>query len=151
MLYVYSDPSVNNKHINVEKPLTGMSTIRKFMVFGPMESLERMSQTFLEGTTPQYTFRSVQPETSHRVDVMVYEEHHKLKNSSLSVTLIMECTGRAVKVDIVTTGGKMGFRGSNPEGDDPINESITDMVLDYAKRFGLTIQEVNERAAQAAE
>jgi hypothetical protein len=121
------------------------------MIFGPMESLERMSQAFLDGTTPHYTFRSVHPDSTHRIDVMVYEEHHKLKNSSISVTLIIEKTTKAVRVDIVTTGGKMGFRGSTPEAEVPLNESITDMVLDYAKRFGLTIQEVNDRAAQVVE
>jgi hypothetical protein len=121
------------------------------MIFGPTESLERMSQTFLDGTAPQYTFRSIHPDHTHRVDVLVYEEHHKLKNSSLSVTLVLEFTPKAVRVDIVTTGGKMGFRGSTPEGEVPLNESITDMVLDYSKRFGLTIQEVNDRTVQTAE
>lgn len=122
-----------------------MSTTQKLMVFGPADTLERMSKTILEASTPQYHYH-VDLQSGHSMYVMVFEEHHKLMNSSISVTLVLHYNGNSVRADVVSTGGRMGFRGSNPEGETPLNEAVTDLILDYGKRFGLTIQEVSDKA-----
>ena len=88
------------------------------MVFGPADTLERMSKTILEASSPQYHYH-VDVQGGHSVFVMVFEEHHKLMNSSISVTLVLHYNGSSVRADIVSTGGRMGFRGSNPEGETP--------------------------------
>jgi hypothetical protein len=122
-----------------------MSTVRKFMIYGPQESLVRMSQYILDNTNPQYTFLSKGNVSGNTVYVLVYEEHQKLMNSSLSVTLILECLGTSVRAETVTTGGRMGFRGSVPTDEISLSEQVTDSILDFSKRFGLTIQEVVDK------
>lgn len=128
-----------------------MSAIRKFMVFGPSDTLQRMSKVVLDNTSPQYTFSSKSQEAAKNVDVMVYEEHQKLMNSSLSVTLIMETSITSVRVDIITTGGRMGFSGSAPSEEATLTDTVTDHIVDFAKRFGLTIQEVSDKASTEAQ
>ncbi|MCC5926495.1 MAG: hypothetical protein JJU41_08025 [Bacteroidetes bacterium] len=121
-----------------------MSTTRKLMVFGPSDTLERMSKVILEASAPQYHY-SVNNADKTSVNIMVYEEHNKLMNSSISVTLLLHYTGTSIRADVISTGGRMGFRGSNPEGETPLNEAVTDYILDYGKRFGLTVQDVSEK------
>lgn len=116
------------------------------MVYGPTDTLERMSKVILDASAPHYHY-AVHSSDSHAVHVMVYEEHNKLMNSSISVTLILHYTGTSVRADVVSTGGRMGFRGSNPEGETPLNEAVTDYILDYGKRFGLTIQDITEKSS----
>lgn len=127
-----------------------MSSTRKFMVFGPSDTLERMSKAVLDATTPQYHFQSPSQTDGNVIHVLVYEEHQKLMNSSVSVTLLLAFMGTSVRADVVTTGGRMGFRGSTPEGDVPLNDAIIDTILDFGKRFGLTIQELNDKTKNEA-
>lgn len=126
-----------------------MSVVRKFAIYGPVDTLKRLNQTVIDGTSPQYTFSSDRNAgNGHYVDVCVYEEHMKLLNSSTSVTLIMEFTGKSVIVDAISTGGRMGFRGSMPSDEQSIFDAVTDFVIDYSKRFGLTMQEIAPKSAE---
>lgn len=128
-----------------------MSVVRKFVIYGPSDTLKRMNQTVIDGTSPQYCYQSRRDSGEGYVDVCVYEEHMKLLNSSISVTLIMEYTGKSVQVEAISTGGRMGFRGSIPSDDQSIYDHVNDFVIDYAKRFGLTMQETGARNGVEAE
>lgn len=123
-----------------------MSAIRKFIVFGPSDTLKRMAKVIHDGTNPQYTFTSNSTDQSKSVSIFVYEEHQKLLNSSISVTLIIETSNHSVKAEIVTTGGRMGFSGSLPNEENSLSDTVTDQIVDFAKRFGLTIQGVVDNA-----
>jgi hypothetical protein len=116
------------------------------MVFGPSDTLERMNKVILDASTPQYHY-GVTHDNGFSMNVMVYEEHNKLMNSSITVTLMLHYTGASVRADVVSTGGRMGFRGSNPEGETPLNEAVTDYILDYGKRFGLTVQDITDKTS----
>jgi hypothetical protein len=48
-----------------------------------------------------------------------------------------------LKFELVTTGGRMGFRGSSLSEEQTIEDDVTDYILDFAKRYGLTVQEKN--------
>lgn len=127
-----------------------MSVVRKFVIYGPVDTLKRLNQTVIDGTSPTHHFLSDRNNGSGQyVDVCVYEEHQKLMNSSISVTLIMEFTGKSAVVEIISTGGRTGFRGSIPSDDQSVSDVVTDFVIDYSKRFGLTMQEVAPKSIEA--
>jgi len=127
-----------------------MSVVRKFVIYGPVDTIKRLNQTVIDGTSPNHHFASDRSSgNGHYVDVCIYEEHQKLMNSSTSVTLIMEFTGKSAVVEAISTGGRMGFRGSVPTGDQSIFEIVTDFVIDFSKRFGLTMQEVAVKSIEA--
>lgn len=126
-----------------------MSVVKKFVIYGPSDSLKRLNQAVIEGTSPQYTFVSDRNNSQCYVDVCVYEEHQKLLNSSISVTLVMEYNGKGVNVEVISTGGRMGFRGSIPSDEQSIFDSVTDFVIDFARRLGLTMQEVAPKSVEA--
>jgi hypothetical protein len=127
-----------------------MSVVRKFVIYGPVDTLRRLNQTVIEGTSPTHHFISDRSYNSNQyVDVCVYEEHQKLMNSSVSVTLIMEFTGKSAVVEVISTGGRMGFRGSIPSDDQSISDAVTDFVIDFSKRFGLTMQEIAPKSIEA--
>jgi len=126
-----------------------MSVVRKFVIYGPVDTIKRLNQTVIDGTSPTHHFASDRISGNGRyVDVCIYEEHQKLLNASTSVTLIMEFTGKSAVVEAISTGGRMGFRGSIPSGDQSIFESVTDFVIDFSKRFGLTMQEVAAKTVE---
>jgi hypothetical protein len=126
-----------------------MSVVRKFVIYGPVDTIKRLNQTVIDGTSPTHHFASDRISgNGHYVDVCIYEEHQKLMNARTSVTLIMEFTGKSAVVEAISTGGRMGFRGSIPSGDQSIFESVTDFVIDFSKRFGLTMQEITAKTVE---
>jgi len=120
-----------------------MSSIRKFMVFGPSDTLQRMPSVLVTSSKPSHVYRYQTPEADESVDVLVYDEKPKMHQPNMSVTLILEYSARSLKIDVVSTGGRVAFRSALME-EVPLNEVVSDHVLDYSKRLGLTIQEVFE-------
>jgi hypothetical protein len=49
-----------------------------------------------------------------------------------------------LKVQMMATGGRMGFRGSSWGAERPLIDMLTEYVKDFSKRFGLTIQELKD-------
>ncbi|MDX1618242.1 MAG: hypothetical protein R3224_05620 [Balneolaceae bacterium] len=83
------------------------------------------------------------------VYVAVYEEYEKQINASVTLTCVIECTGKQNRFELKKTGGRMGFRGSSlDEEKRTIDNDVTDFVLDFSKRFGLTVQEVKEAKSE---
>lgn len=119
-----------------------MRSTDKYLVYGPSETLRRMTPHLLKEFGPKYHYSYTSPDEREQVDVAVYEEYQKQINASVTLTLVSECDGKKLRYEITTTGGRMGFRGSSLNVEQSIYESITDFILDFTKRYGLTLQQI---------
>jgi hypothetical protein len=129
-----------------------MSSVSKYLVFGPADTLKRMPAQLFRDLEPKYLYKYESSEHSDQVYVAVYEEYEKQINSSVTLTCIIECRGKENRFELKKTGGRMGFRGSSlDEEKRTIDDEVTDSILDFAKRFGLTIQEVKEQEPEEDE
>lgn len=125
-----------------------MSSTHKYIVYGPKDTLKRMGSVLIEETKPRYHYIYQSESSEDEVVVVVYEEQKKILNSSDSLTLILEYSGSSVKLRLVSTGGRTGFRGSSPSEELSIEERINEFLLDFTKRFGLTIKEDQEDSSE---
>ena len=122
-----------------------MDTISKYLVFGPTGTLHRMPEQLFRDIEPKYLYKYESSKHDDLVYVAVYEEYEKQINASVTLTCVIECTGKQNRFELKKTGGRMGFRGSSlDEEKRTIDDDVTDFVLDFSKRFGLTVQEVKE-------
>jgi hypothetical protein len=94
---------------------------------------------------PKYLYKYDSSDHDDVVHVAVYEEYEKQINASVTLTCIITFTGKGIRYELKKTGGRMGFRGSSlDEEKRTIDDEVVDFVLDFAKRFGLTVQEEKE-------
>lgn len=123
-----------------------MKSVSKYVIYGPSSTLRSMPSKLFESQEPKYLYKYESSETGDAVDVAVYEEYEKQINSSVTLTCVMEFTGKQSRIELKKTGGRMGFRGSSlDEEKRTIDDEVTDFILDFCKRFGLTVQEVQEQ------
>lgn len=123
-----------------------MSTVSKYLVFGPADTLRRMPGQLFNTIEPKYLYEYKSSESKDEVHVAVYEEYEKQINSSVTLTCIIEYTGKQTRFELKKTGGRMGFRGSSlDEEKRTIDDEVTDFILDFSKRFGLTVQQEKEQ------
>lgn len=125
-----------------------MSSINKLVIYGPSGTLKRMPPSLLDDIQPKYIYEYEGSEDESTIQVAVYEEYEKKINSSLTLTCIIESTPKHLRFELVTTGGRMGFRGSSLTEEQTIEDDVTDYILDFAKRYGLTVQEENAEEEQ---
>jgi len=126
-----------------------MENISKLLVFGPADTLHRMPGQLFREIEPKYMYKYESSEHDDVVYVAVYEEYEKQINASVTLTCVIECTGKQNRFELKKTGGRMGFRGSSlDEEKRTIDNDVTDFVLDFSKRFGLTVQEVKEAKSE---
>lgn len=119
-----------------------MSSINKLVIYGPSGTLKRMPPSLLDDIQPKYVYEPEGSEDSNTsIQVAVYEEYEKKINSSLTLTCIIESTSKHLRFELITTGGRMGFRGSSLNDEQTIENDVADYILDFAKRYGLTVQE----------
>lgn len=119
-----------------------MATVSKYLVYGPADTLSRMPNQLFNSIEPKYLYNYESSETNDQVHVAVYEEYEKQINASVTLTCIIEFTGKQNRFELKKTGGRMGFRGSSlDEEKRTIDDEVTDFILDFAKRFGLTVQQ----------
>jgi len=129
-----------------------MRSTDKYIVRGPSETVSRMTPHLLKEFDPKYHYSYTGADGKVQIDVAVYEEYQKQINSSVTLTLVSECQGTNLRYEITTTGGRMGFRGSSLNVEQSIYESITDFILDFTKRYGMTLQQLEaEESTQAKE
>ncbi len=129
-----------------------MRSVSKYLVYGPADTLRRMPSQLFSTQEPKYLYQYESSETGDTVHVAVYEEYEKQINASVTLTCIIEFTGKQSRFELKKTGGRMGFRGSSlDEEKRTIDDEVTDFILDFAKRFGLTIQEVKDQEAEEEE
>jgi len=121
-----------------------MNTTRKFVIFGPFETLKRMGPELLNDLKPKYQYEYHSADKEADIYVVVFEEYQRQINSSTSLTGIIEVANKMLKVQMMATGGRMGFRGSSWGAERPLIEMLTEFVKDFSKRYGLTLQEMKD-------
>jgi hypothetical protein len=119
-----------------------MSSVTKYLVFGPNETLKRLAPKLLEDFTPKYHYIYKSSSHSDQVAVAVYEEYEKRLNATITLTVVIESTDHKLRIELKRAGGRMGFRGSSLSEDRSVDTEITDFIMDYSKRYGLSLQEV---------
>lgn len=129
-----------------------MATESKYLVFGPADTLRRMPSQLFDNIEPKYLYKYESSDTKDEVHVAVYEEYEKQINASVTLTCIIEFTGKQSRFELKKTGGRMGFRGSSlDEEKRTIDDEVIDFILDFGKRFGLTVQQEKEKATEEDE
>ncbi|TYP94102.1 hypothetical protein LX73_1827 [Fodinibius salinus] len=129
-----------------------MATVSKYIVYGPADTLRRMPNQLFDKIEPKYLYNYSSSETSDEVHVAVYEKYEKQINASVTLTCIIEFTGKQNRFELQKTGGRMGFRGSSLDDEkQTIDDEVTDFILDFGKRFGLTVQRENEEETEKSE
>ncbi|MEX0686307.1 MAG: hypothetical protein WD267_00295 [Balneolales bacterium] len=123
-----------------------MSTTKTYTIFGPSDTLQKLGVMLTNETKPKYLYSYNSSESEDQVYVGVYEEHHILLNTNICLTCILEYSKKSTKVVLLSTGGKTGFSGGFTDDDPSIVTKVTDYILDFSRRFGLTIQEKQEES-----
>jgi len=124
-----------------------MSTVTKYLVYGPQSTLRRMAPKLLESVEPKFLYKYQSPANNDEVFVAVYEQFEKQINATITLTCIIECTANQNRVELKKAGGRMGFRGSSLSEEHNIEAEIVNFVMDFSKRFGLSLQEEQEKPA----
>lgn len=123
-----------------------MKSVRKYLIYGPADTLRRIPANLFKNQEPKYLYKYESSDSGDAVDVAVYEQYEKQINASVTLTCIIEFTGKETRIEIKKTGGRMGFRGSSlDEEKRTIDDEVIDFILDFSKRYGLTVQEVQEQ------
>lgn len=129
-----------------------MSSVSKYLVFGPADTLRRMPTQLSSNIEPKYTYKYDSSDHNDEIHVVVFEEYEKQINASVTLTCIIEITGKQNRFILKKTGGRMGFRGSSlDEEKRTIDNEVTDFILDFAKRFGLTVQQEKDQETEEEE
>jgi len=128
-----------------------MQSARKYIVFGPTETLKRFGSALLDEIKPKYSHQYNSSSSEDLILVSVFEEYQRQLNSSTALTSIFEFSGKSLKINILPTGGRMGFRGSSLDNERPLMDQVTDFIMDYAKRYGLSVQEIEDTSIQETE
>lgn len=118
-----------------------MNAHTTFYIFGPSASLKRMADKLFGDIEPKFLYTYTCINGNSKVKVAVYEQYEKQINSSVTLTCIFESNPQNNKILLKKTGGRMGFRGSSLSEEQSIEAKVIDFILDYSKRFGLTVQE----------
>ena len=118
-----------------------MSTVNKYMVYGPLSTLRRLPEKLLEQNEPKYLYKYEAPDSGDQIFVAVFEQYEKQINATITLTCVMECTNTYNRVEMKKSGGRMGFRGSSLSEEKNIEADVIDFIMDYSKRFGLSLQE----------
>ncbi|MFN1834906.1 hypothetical protein AB2B38_006560 [Balneola sp. MJW-20] len=118
-----------------------MNSHTTYLVFGPTATLRRMSAKLFTDYEPKFLYEHSPEGSSENIFVAVYEEYEKQINSSVTLTCIIESTPKHNKIILKKTGGRMGFRGSSLSEERNVEANVIDFILDFSKRYGLTVQE----------
>lgn len=118
-----------------------MSTVTKYLVYGPLNTLRRLPAKLLEQNEPKFLYRYNAPTGDDKIYVAVFEQYEKQINATITLTLIIECTNTYNRIEMKKSGGRMGFRGSSLSEEKNIEADIVDFIMDFSKRFGLSLQE----------
>ena len=112
-----------------------------YLVFGPSATLKRMAGKMFAEYKPKFLYDRRFKAVKSDFHIAVYEEYKKQINSSVTLTCIFEHSPKVNKIVLKKTGGRMGFRGSSLREERNVESNVTDFIFDFAKRFGLTVQE----------
>lgn len=118
-----------------------MSTLTKYLVYGPNDTLRRMAPKLFESIEPKYLYKYESSANKDEVIVALFEEYEKQINATVTLVCVIECSDKQNRIELKKAGGRMGFRGSSLTEEKNIESDVTDFIMDYAKRFGLSLQE----------
>lgn len=118
-----------------------MSNITKYLVYGPNDTLRRLPVKLLDGIEPKYLYNYKSSTSKDEIYVAVFEQFEKQINATITLTCIIECTGNHTRIELKKAGGRMGFRGSSLSEEKNIESDVVDFIMDFSKRFGLSLQE----------
>lgn len=121
-----------------------MHTAESYVIFGPGVTLNKFIPTLSDEISPKFLYKYESQQTGDSVFVFVFEEQKKVTNESQCLTLVVESSEKSIKLALMPSGGRTGFRGGSSDGEPPIYDRVKDFILDFTKRFGLTIQEIKE-------
>lgn len=128
-----------------------MSTVTKYLVYGPQATLRRMAPKLLEEIDPKYLYQYNSSANKDEIYVAVYEQFEKQINATITLTCIIECTAKQNRIELKKAGGRMGFRGSSLSEEHNIESEIVDFIMDFSKRYGLSLQEEVTRSSAEEE
>jgi hypothetical protein len=118
-----------------------MSTVTKYLVYGPPSTLRRLPAKLLEQNEPKFLYTYDAPAGDDKIYVAVFEQYEKQINATITLTCIIECNNTFNRIEMKKSGGRMGFRGSSLSEEKSIEADVVDFIMDYSKRFGLSLQE----------
>ena len=118
-----------------------MSTVTKYLVYGPNDTLRRLPTKLFELHEPKFLYEYSSDTNNDKIYVGVYEQFEKQMNATITLTCIIECTNSHNRIEMKKAGGRMGFRGSSLSEDKSIEANVVDFIMDFSKRFGLSLQE----------
>jgi len=118
-----------------------MSTVTKYLVYGPPSTLRRLPAKLLEQNEPKFLYTYDAPTGDDKIYVAVFEQYEKQINATITLTCIIECNNTFNRIEMKKSGGRMGFRGSSLSEEKSIEADVVDFIMDYSKRFGLSLQE----------
>src|SRR5699024_1276074 len=129
-----------------------MSSVSKYLVFGPAGTLKRMPAQLFGSIEPKYSYQYSSTAHNEEVHVAIFEEYEKQINASVTLTCIIEFTGKQNRFILKKTGGRMVFRGSSlDEEKRTVDDEVVDFILDFSKRFGLTVQQEKDQETEEEE
>lgn len=118
-----------------------MSTLTKYFVYGPYDTLRRMGPKLFDSIEPKYLYKYNSPANADEIFVALYEQYEKQINATVTLVCVLECSEKRNRIELKKAGGRMGFRGSSLSEEKSIESDVVDFVMDYTKRFGLSLQE----------
>ncbi|MFO7847908.1 MAG: hypothetical protein R6V27_15180 [Balneolaceae bacterium] len=125
-----------------------MNSVTKYLVYGPQTTLRRMAPKLFEDVEPKYLYQYTSPANNDEVHVAVYEQYEKQINATITLTCVIECTSKQNRVELKKAGGRMGFRGSSLSEEHNIEADVVNFIMDFSKRFGLSLQEEVDKPAE---
>ena len=128
-----------------------MSTLTKYLVYGPNNSLRRMAPKLFEAIEPKYLYKYDSTANKDEVYIAVFEQYEKQINATVTLVCIIEFSEKQNRVELKKAGGRMGFRGSSLTEEKSIESDVIDFIMDYSKRFGLSLQEEVEESEKEEE
>jgi hypothetical protein len=118
-----------------------MNNITKYLVYGPNDTLRRLPVKLLDALEPKYLYTYKSSSHKDEIYVAVYEQFEKQINATITLTCVIECTAAQTRIELKKAGGRMGFRGSSLSEEKNIESDVVDFIMDFSKRFGLSLQE----------
>lgn len=118
-----------------------MTNITKYLVYGPNDTLRRLPVKLLDALEPKYLYTYKPSSHKDEIYVAVYEQFEKQINATITLTCVIECTAAQTRIELKKAGGRMGFRGSSLSEEKNIESDVVDFIMDFSKRFGLSLQE----------
>jgi hypothetical protein len=107
-----------------------------------------MRTQLFENLEPKYISKYEPSGREDTVHAAVYEEYEKQINASVTLTCIFIFSGKEMRIDLIKTGGRVGFRGSSlTDKQRTIDDEVIDFIIDFGKRHGLTVQKQEQKEA----